>query len=501
MALRVPLRPALRHVGQATSRRAFTTAGPSLEAHNFTMPAMSPTMTEGNISSWKVKEGDSFSTGDILLDIETDKATMDIEAQDDGIVAKIIQAEGSKGISVGSRIAVLADPGDDLKSLEIPPEEPAKPATKSKDQDRSAHKKNSSSKTHQSDTDTSISESSESSSRAVSTASPSKAAASGSGQNSKYPLYPAVAALIHENHIPESEISQIPATGPNSRLLKGDVLAYLGRIGSGYSSSQSKRIQKLSHLDFSHIKKQVVTSEKEEAKSTESIRASGKSSSAQPTQLDQPPAPSKTTTISLPISLAEVFKVQRRVSKVLNTSLPLSEFVIRAVSRANKRLPPKPQPSSATPSPDELFNAVLGLGHPSPKTSTGTYLPQVVAPPEVSHRNSDPSGGLSSSATATSTSKRDIIDILTGSNSNSKNNSNISSRSWPHHHHPSSSSSSSSLSSTSSASPSNQPNVNTANTFINNFTLTVPVEEEKRARIFLERVKTGLQDEPGRLVF
>ncbi|KAL8708223.1 MAG: hypothetical protein Q9220_006893 [cf. Caloplaca sp. 1 TL-2023] len=50
---------------------------------------MSPTMTEGNITSWKVKEGDSFSTGDVLLEIETDKAQMDVEAQDDGKMAKI----------------------------------------------------------------------------------------------------------------------------------------------------------------------------------------------------------------------------------------------------------------------------------------------------------------------------------------------------------------------------------------------------------------------------
>ena len=69
--------------------RGFQTI-PNLRAtQNFTMPAMSPTMTEGNIASWKVKEGDTFSTGDVLLEIETDKAQMDVEAQDDGIVAKI----------------------------------------------------------------------------------------------------------------------------------------------------------------------------------------------------------------------------------------------------------------------------------------------------------------------------------------------------------------------------------------------------------------------------
>lgn len=54
------------------------------------MPAMSPTMTEGGIAEWKKKEGDSFSAGDVLVEIETDKATIDVEAQDDGVLAKII---------------------------------------------------------------------------------------------------------------------------------------------------------------------------------------------------------------------------------------------------------------------------------------------------------------------------------------------------------------------------------------------------------------------------
>ncbi|KAI0318472.1 pyruvate dehydrogenase [Amylostereum chailletii] len=78
------------------------------------MPAMSPTMTEGGISSWKVKEGGSFAAGDVLLEIETDKAVIDVEAQEDGILAKIVAADGSKNVGVGSLIAVLAEEGDDL---------------------------------------------------------------------------------------------------------------------------------------------------------------------------------------------------------------------------------------------------------------------------------------------------------------------------------------------------------------------------------------------------
>src|SRR5271168_473747 len=103
----------------------FRTSAKRLAAQNFTMPALSPTMTEGNIATWNVKEGDSFSAGDVLLEIETDKASMDVEAQDDGIMAKIIQPDGAKGVQVGSRIGIIAEPGDDLSSLEMPEEETA----------------------------------------------------------------------------------------------------------------------------------------------------------------------------------------------------------------------------------------------------------------------------------------------------------------------------------------------------------------------------------------
>ncbi|KAG6381279.1 dihydrolipoamide acetyltransferase [Boletus reticuloceps] len=80
------------------------------------MPAMSPTMTEGGIASWKKSEGETFSVGDVLLEIETDKASIDVEAQDDGILAKIIAPDGSKNIVVGAPIAILAEEGDDLSA-------------------------------------------------------------------------------------------------------------------------------------------------------------------------------------------------------------------------------------------------------------------------------------------------------------------------------------------------------------------------------------------------
>jgi pyruvate dehydrogenase E2 component (dihydrolipoamide acetyltransferase) len=77
------------------------------------MPALSPTMEEGTLAKWLVKEGDEVKSGDILAEIETDKATMEFEAVDEGKVAKILVPEGSEGVKVGAPIAILAGEGED----------------------------------------------------------------------------------------------------------------------------------------------------------------------------------------------------------------------------------------------------------------------------------------------------------------------------------------------------------------------------------------------------
>ncbi|MEL6201450.1 MAG: pyruvate dehydrogenase complex dihydrolipoamide acetyltransferase [Pseudomonadota bacterium] len=79
-----------------------------------TMPALSPTMEEGNLAKWLVKEGDTVSSGDILAEIETDKATMEVEAVDEGTIAKILVAEGTEAVKVNEVIAILAEDGEDV---------------------------------------------------------------------------------------------------------------------------------------------------------------------------------------------------------------------------------------------------------------------------------------------------------------------------------------------------------------------------------------------------
>ncbi|UUV04849.1 MULTISPECIES: pyruvate dehydrogenase complex E1 component subunit beta [Ruegeria] len=81
------------------------------------MPALSPTMEEGTLAKWLVKEGDTVSSGDILAEIETDKATMEFEAVDEGIVGKILIAEGTEGVKVNTPIAVLVEEGEDASAL------------------------------------------------------------------------------------------------------------------------------------------------------------------------------------------------------------------------------------------------------------------------------------------------------------------------------------------------------------------------------------------------
>ncbi len=386
------------------------------------MPALSPTMTEGNIAKWAVKEGELFSAGDVLLEIETDKASMDVEAQDDGILAKITQGDGAKGIKVGSRIGVIAEPGDDLSSLEIPPEEssappPPKEALKPAPEEKS--------------------EAPPAPEPSKSTDAPAKKQ-SGPAKEQTYPLLPSVEHLIHEHGLDSSAIDKMTPSGPNNRLLKGDVLAYLGSISSSYPTELSAKIDKLSHLDLSNIKLAAPAPAPKVAKATEAV----------------PEAVIPNLEVAVPISMKAVIEVQKRIQSTLGVFMPLSTFIARATDVANDNLPrSKTQQATA----DELFNEVLGLN----KIATGvrgTFLPQITA--------------LSGTVPAAKLPKRkevDIIDILSGKNRSTSKG--LAARPLP--------------------GLSGEVNV---------FSVSVPKGDESRAKLFLDRVKMVLEEEPGRLV-
>lgn len=146
-------------------------------------------MTQGGIARWEKKEGESFTAGELLLQIETDKAQMDVEAQDDGVLVKILAAEGSQNVSVNSPIAIIAEEGDDLASIDIAGLSVAKESatTEAKEpamvEEKTEHK--------------------------------------GKGGL----LAPAAGFAIHANHI--ANANEIVGTGPKGRVLKGDVLRFL----------------------------------------------------------------------------------------------------------------------------------------------------------------------------------------------------------------------------------------------------------------------------------
>ncbi|EPY49722.1 pyruvate dehydrogenase X component [Schizosaccharomyces cryophilus OY26] len=186
---------------------------------NLCMPALSPTMEEGNIAKWSLKEGDSYKAGDVILEVETDKATMDVEAQDDGVLAKIIINSGTK-IPVGKEIAIIAEEGDDLSKINLPDAS----STTEKSENLKTPTEPSSLQT-------------------------SSHADSSSSQST--PLLPSVAYLLHLHKIQDPSV--IPATGPRGRLLKGDVLSFIGEIKKDAPGSVQKAIQKLEKLDFSKV--------------------------------------------------------------------------------------------------------------------------------------------------------------------------------------------------------------------------------------------------------
>lgn len=242
--------------------------------------------------------------------------------------------------------------------------------------------------------------------------------------------------MLTLNGLPKEEADKIPATGPGGRLLKGDVLAYIGQIENAYPSELASRFTKLSHLDLSNIK---VMAKKEAPKKT---------AAEAPAVVEDLPIE-----VALPVSLTAVMECQKRVKDSIGVFLPLSTFVARAAELANEDLP---RSKVAKPSADELFNAVLGLDKVAGKYSHGNFVPQVTALP--------PTAIPSKRASAP---KSDILDMLAGKKASTRK------------------------SVTGAAGVAGPLNV---------FSVSVPKGDEKRGRVFLERVKTVLEVEPGRLV-
>jgi len=166
------------------------------------MPALSPTMTEGNLAKWHKKEGDTVSSGDVIAEIETDKATMEVEAVDEGTLAKILVNEGTEGVSVNALIAVLTDEGEDIASVDIASLQADAPTTSTPEQN-----------------DTPVVAASAAPAPIAIQPTPPGPVASG-GRVFASPL---AKRLAKEKGI---DLSQVTGSGPKGRIIKRDIESY-----------------------------------------------------------------------------------------------------------------------------------------------------------------------------------------------------------------------------------------------------------------------------------
>ena len=166
------------------------------------MPALSPTMKEGNLAKWVKKEGDKIKAGEVIAEIETDKATMEVEAVDEGILGKILVAQGTENVAVNSCIALILEDGEDKKSLD------SYKAAASPVKEQAAVVENK-----------------------VATVSPvqNTATTSNSGSFGHVAASPLAKRIAKESG---AQLSQIKGSGPHGRILKDDVLEFVNAGGS-----------------------------------------------------------------------------------------------------------------------------------------------------------------------------------------------------------------------------------------------------------------------------
>ncbi|GBQ84206.1 pyruvate dehydrogenase complex dihydrolipoamide acetyltransferase [Asaia krungthepensis] len=177
-------------------------------ATNILMPALSPTMTEGTLSRWLKKEGDTVKSGDLIAEIETDKATMEVEAVDEGILGRIVVPEGSEGVKVNSPIAILVDEGEAVPdAVDAPAAKKAEPAPQTAAQPASTPAAPAQSTSAQS-------------APAQSAASTSQAAPVAGPTGKRVFASPLARRIASQKGI---DLSSLKGTGPNGRILRRDV--------------------------------------------------------------------------------------------------------------------------------------------------------------------------------------------------------------------------------------------------------------------------------------
>ncbi|KAG9450811.1 hypothetical protein H6P81_010776 [Aristolochia fimbriata] len=218
---------------QTLPRRSFSSDS-GLPAHlEIGMPSLSPTMTEGNIARWLKKEGDKISPGEVLCEVETDKATVEMECMEEGYLAKIIRGDGSKEIKVGEVIAITVEEEDDIaKFKDYKPAGDAGGSKESAPTSAPPPKKEV---------------------EPVSSPEPTKSSKPVDAvplEEDRIIISPAARKLAEDNNVP---VSSIKGTGPDGRILKSDIEDYLASSAKGVSVPSAKTTTTAQALDYSDL--------------------------------------------------------------------------------------------------------------------------------------------------------------------------------------------------------------------------------------------------------
>jgi pyruvate dehydrogenase E2 component (dihydrolipoamide acetyltransferase) len=177
------------------------------------MPALSPTMEEGTLAKWLVKEGDEVKSGDILAEIETDKATMEFEAVDEGKIAKILVAEGTDGVKVGAPIAILAAEGEDVSAAAPKADTPAEPPKAAANPAPKADETPAAAAPTQAPVET--------------PAAPAQPAEAPRAEGDRVKASPLARRLAQAQNV---DLGGLQGSGPGGRIVRADVDAALGKV-------------------------------------------------------------------------------------------------------------------------------------------------------------------------------------------------------------------------------------------------------------------------------
>ena len=182
---------------------------------NILMPALSPTMTEGTLASWQVKEGDEIKSGDVIAEIETDKATMEVEAVDEGTIGKILVEAGTEGVAVNAVIAILLEEGESADDIDVEAAKAKAPASP-ESEDSGKEEKKEEKKTEE-----------KKSEEEASAPSPAPAPASqekSSGDGERIFASPLAKRMAKQAGL---DLAELKGSGPHGRIVKADIDAAL----------------------------------------------------------------------------------------------------------------------------------------------------------------------------------------------------------------------------------------------------------------------------------